>query len=44
MRAVEYDCPGESVVLLTVAGIYMKALAHQPVLPEISGDKSYSSI
>lgn len=44
MRVVEYDCPGESVVLLTVAGIYMKALAHQPVLPEISGDKSYSSI
>ena len=33
-----------SVVLLTVAGIHMKALAHQPVLPEISGDKSYSSI
>ena len=33
-----------SVVLLTVAGIHMKALAHQLVLPEISGDKSYRSI
>ena len=33
-----------SVVLLTVAGIHMKALAHQLVLPEISGDESYSSI
>ena len=33
-----------SVVLLAVAGIHMKALAHQLVLPEISGDKSYSSV
>ena len=32
------------VVLLTLAGIHMKALAHQPVLPEISGGKAYSSI
>ena len=33
-----------SVVLLTVAGIHVKALAHQLVLPETSGGKSYSSI
>ena len=32
------------VVLLTLAGIHMKALAHQPVLPEISGGKAHSSI
>ena len=33
-----------SAVPLRVANIHMKALAHQPALPEISGDKSYSSI
>ena len=33
-----------SAVLLTVAGIHMKALAYEHALPEISGDKSYSSI
>ena len=32
------------VVLLTLAGIHMKALAHQPVLPEISWGTAYSSI
>ena len=32
------------VVLLTLAGIHMKALTHQLVLPEISGGKAYSSI
>ena len=32
------------VVLLTLAGIHMKALAHQLALPEISGGDAYSSI